>query len=364
LKAITIVLIGHAAGVSFGAVGTPVFSQVALTGLDAVAIAGSTALLHTVLAPILLIFVVRLAREEPDGTVTAGASWLWAVLAGVCFLVPFYLIAVTIGPELPSLGGALIGGLVFILILRWRRPASSIEESEGDARQGAALLRAGLPYLVLLALILLTRLIGPVQEALSGYAWQWQLFGEFGGSFQPLYHPGTMLFLGFLIGGALQGGGAGRLTSAMASAGKRLVPVVIALIAMLGLSRLMVHAGMISTLAEAAAATFGPVWPVLTPAIGMLGSFVTGSATASNILFTDFQEETVQALGLSVLLATAAQGFGAAVGNIVCPHNVVAGAATVGLQGREGEVLRHTLLAGACYALGGGVLVYLLMVWI
>jgi lactate permease len=57
---------------------------------------------------------------------------------------------------------------------------------------------------------------------------------------------------------------------------------------MLALSRVMVRAGMIETLAETAALT-GAAWPVLAPAVGVLGTFITGSATASNILFTDFQ---------------------------------------------------------------------------
>jgi lactate permease len=68
---------------------------------------------------------------------------------------------------------------------------------------------------------------------------------------------------------------------------------------------------------------------------------VTGSATASNILLTDLQRATGSALGMPLLPLIAAQGFGAAVGNIICPHNIVAGGATVGLIGREGEVMRR-----------------------
>jgi lactate permease len=74
-----------------------------------------------------------------------------------------------------------------------------------------------------------------------------------------------------------------------------------------------------------------------------LGSFVTGSATASNVLFSSLQVQTAQALGLSAAWMAAGQGVGAGIGNIVCPHNVVAGAATVGLAGREAEILRRTL---------------------
>jgi lactate permease len=84
---------------------------------------------------------------------------------------------------------------------------------------------------------------------------------------------------------------------------------------------------------------------------------VTGSATASNILLTDFQTATAGGLGLPVLPLLAAQGFGAAVGNVICPHNIVAGGATVGIPGREGDVLRLTLPACVAYTALGGLLV-------
>jgi len=132
-------------------------------------------------------------------------------------------------------------------------------------------------------------------------------------------------------------------------------------VAMLALSRLMVHAGMIETLALAAAAALGGAWPLVAPLVGVLGTFVTGSATASNILFTDFQEATARELRLPVLPLVGGQGFGAAVGNIICPHNIIAGGATVGIAGKEGEVLRGTAPACVVYAGLGGVVLYLMV---
>jgi lactate permease len=113
---------------------------------------------------------------------------------------------------------------------------------------------------------------------------------------------------------------------------------------------------MTRALAEAAADVAGGSWPVLAPMVGVLGTFVTGSATASNVLFTDLQVGTADALDLPELPIVAAQGYGAAVGNIVCPHNIVAAGATVGLTGGEGDVLRRTLLPASGYALAGGFL--------
>ncbi|MCC2671979.1 MAG: lldP, partial [Armatimonadetes bacterium] len=168
-----------------------------------------------------------------------------------------------------------------------------------------------------------------------------------------------LLLLGFILGALCQKAAPAEIRSAMAAASRQIGPVFLALVAMLGLSRVMVHSGMIETLALGAAST-GAAWPLLAPFVGVLGTFVTGSATASNILFTDFQEATATHLQLPVLPLIGAQGFGAGVGNVICPHNLIAGGATVGLAGAEGEVLRRTILPCLGYALLGGGLAYLL----
>ena len=115
---------------------------------------------------------------------------------------------------------------------------------------------------------------------------------------------------------------------------------------------------MISILASAAAGA-GPAWPFVAPIVGVLGTFITGSATASNILFTELQVSTASSLLLSVPALVAAQGFGAAIGNVVAPHNIIAGCGTVSLVGREGDVLAHTAKPCLIYLALGGVVVFL-----
>ncbi len=358
IPAVSMVLVGHAAGVSFGAVGTPIQPQLAVTALGERELSWATALLHGLLGWILLLFLVAIAgARKAAATGIDGRSWCHVTAAAALFLLPYMAIAHWIGPELPTLGGALMGGVGFVLVVRRRGTAGP---DTADAPSAAALLRAALPYLVLMALILATRLT-PLKEVLTGFVLQWTLFDRFSGSMQPLYHPGTMLLLGFVVGGLTQGNRPASLAVAAGAAAARLVPVMIALFAMLGLSRLMVHAGIIAVLAEGAAGALGPAWPLVAPTVGALGTFVTGSATASNILFTEFQAATAAALDLPLLLLVAAQGFGAAVGNVVCPHNIVAGGATVGLTGREGDILKRTIVPCGVYVAAGGVLLWLLV---
>lgn len=337
VRAVALALLGHAAGVSFGALGTPVLAQAAAAGLDADAVARSTAALHALLGGGLALLLGRLA----------GARALPALGAGAAFLLPALGLALLSGPELPTLGGALIGGLLFAAAIRRR----------GAARP-AGLGRDLAPYLAILALVLATRLIGPVEALLRSLAIGWSLPGGFEGRVLPLHHPGTLLLLG-TVGAAVATGRGHLLAPAFRAAAARLLPVAGALLAMLLLARLMVHSGQIAALAAAAAGA-GAAWPLFAPMVGLLGSFVTGSATASNILFTGFQVGTAEALGLPPVLMAAGQGLGAAIGNAVAPHNVIAGAATLGLAGRDGAILARTALPALLYAAAGGVLLLLL----
>jgi lactate permease len=392
LDAVVVAMLGHAIGVSFGAIGTPIVPQVAATGLAGGDIAAATASLH-LLAGWLLLIVMMLVASRAMARPARGTIWGWTALAGVAFLGPYWLIATYVGPELPTLGGALIGAGIFVVALRLagRRGdpdllppdlplppgAPMIERSAGTVAQvpprpgprgvadasapaaasGTDLLRAGAPYLVLILLVLVTRLVPAVGEPLAAVQLTWTLPGGFAGSFSPLTHPGTLLAAAFLLGAILQRVGAPAVQRALGTTVAQLGGVAIALVAMLSLARIMVHAGMTQSLAEAAAGAAGGAWPVLAPMVGVLGTFVTGSATASNVLFTDLQVATADALDLPLLPMVGAQGYGAAIGNVVCPHNIVAAGATVGITGGEGDVLRRTLLPALGYAIVGGVIV-------
>jgi lactate permease len=356
VEAVAIALIGHAAGVSFGAIGTPILPQLAVTPFTGLELARATAIYHTLLAWIMPMIVVVLVSRSVGQPMTAR-TWGLTLLAAGSFILPYFLIAQFVGPELPTLGGALLGAVLFIVLLIQlkRREAGEIPV-EALPQRPTTLLLAAAPYLVVVALVMLTRLIPGVQQSLRAIVLEWRYGAVFNASIQPLYHPGTILLLGFLLGGAVQRARPQTIRQAAAKALKQLAPVTLALFAMLGLSRLMVHAQMIATLAETAAQLLSGSWPLFAPFIGTLGTFVTGSATASNILFSDFQLATATALELAPLPLMGAQGFGAAVGNIIAPHNIIAASATVALVGEEGAVLKRTLWVALLYAAAGGLL--------
>lgn len=339
LQAVVIALLGHAAGVVFGALGTPLAAQVAMTGLPAADLAWRTALLNAGAAAALMLALAQtagltgggggggLARVAGAAPVVVEASRAipagWLLLALLAFLLPNLALAFGVGPALPTLGGAAVGLFVFAVVLHRRREARS-DAGVGGGIDPRGLAKALAPYLILIGLVLASRAVPGLAEGLK--------------------HPGTLLLAALILGCLVQGRPLASLLPAAQASGRRLLPVALALLAMLALSRLMLHAGMVDALQAGAVAVVGPAWPWLAPAMGALGSFVTGSATASNLLFSALQLQTAQELGLPTAWMLAGQAVGAAIGNIICPHNVVAAAAAVGLAGREAEILRRTLL--------------------
>ena len=99
------------------------------------------------------------------------------------------------------------------------------------------------------------------------------------------------------------------------------------------------------------AAGFGTPAAVAAPFVGTLGAFISGSNTVSNIMFGAFQFETARAAGVEVIPTLGLQTAGAAGGNMLCIHNVVAAITTVGLIGKEGLVMRKTIVVTIIYAL-------------
>jgi len=115
-------------------------------------------------------------------------------------------------------------------------------------------------------------------------------------------------------------------------------------------------ASMPIVMARYVADSVGGIYPLLAPSVGALGAFLAGSNTVSNMMFSQFQFGVAQSLGISGAMVVATQAVGAAAGNMVAIHNVVAASATVGLLGREGSTLRKTVWPTLYYVLFTGVI--------
>jgi lactate permease len=102
------------------------------------------------------------------------------------------------------------------------------------------------------------------------------------------------------------------------------------------------------------------IFPLLSPFIGLLGTFMTGSNTNSNVVFVLLQKQTAEILKLSVPIILAAQTTGGAIGGMLAPARIIVGCSTAGLSGQEGQVLRKTILFGVLITIVIGVITLLI----
>jgi len=397
--------------VSFGAVGTPILVGVnkGLAGDESVqtavremgfeqwdgflAFVGfKVALLHAIvgtLIPLLLVvFMTRFFgknKSAREGLAVAP----FALFASVALTVPYVLVARFLGPEFPSLLGALIGLAIVVPVARrgwlvpkgepWDFPPRAEWEAgwmggvEIDLKSGQAgeppkvgVFTAWLPYLLLAGLLVLTRLEAlPLKAWLRSIQFKWDVFGT--GIFvdeTPLYVPGTVFIVVSLIAVALHRMNGPGVGAAWGESLKTTAKASVALVFTVPMVQVFLNtdgglAGyekMPIALANGVAALAGGAYPLLAPALGGFGAFVAGSNTISNMMFSLFQFEVAVKIGIDATWMVALQAVGGAAGNVICVHNVVAASAVVGLSGRGGDVIRKTLLVFVYYALAAGVI--------
>ncbi len=139
------------------------------------------------------------------------------------------------------------------------------------------------------------------------------------------------------------------------------VPSSIGILAMVGMAVAMDHSGMTYVLAEGLGKAAGPLYPVVAPFIGLLGAFMTGSNTNSNVVFAPLQQQAAQLLQISVLVILGAQTTGGSLGSMLAPAKLIVGCSTAGLAGQEGAVLKKTLLPGLIISGVVGLLAWLVI---
>ena len=411
LAAVMIGMMVQSTPVSFGAVGTPIIIGVN-NGLDAATISQQlaqegwsweqfmqlittqVAIIHGIVGTLMpLLMVIFLTRFfGSNRSWKEGFAILpFALFAGLMFTLPYALTGIFLGAEFPSLIGGLFS--LFVVVNAAKRgflmprtpwdfaPKSEwpkawlgmleIQANDYVGKQPMSQFKAWTPYVLVALLLVISRVSGEVKALLSGLSiGMTDILGEAGVSaaFNPLYLPGGLLLIAALVAIVFQSHGQSRqhtFTTALKDSGKTIVGAGFVLMFTIPMVRLFINSGV--NLAELPsmpmssallfANLFGEAFPLISPTIGALGAFIAGSNTVSNMMFSQFQFEAAMSLNLSPALIIAGQAVGAAAGNMIAIHNVVAASATVGLLGQEGTTLRKTLLPTFYYvALSGAIL--------
>jgi lactate permease len=123
----------------------------------------------------------------------------------------------------------------------------------------------------------------------------------------------------------------------------------------------MEHSGMTMLLASGLSQSLGQAFPIVSPLVGMLGAFATGSNNNSNVLFAPMQKDVALLLGLNPAALAAGQTAGGSIGSMISPAKIGVGASTSGQSGRDAEVLRMTLPVSLAVGLATGLVTWLLL---
>jgi lactate permease len=410
--AVMIGMMIQSTAVTFGAVGTPILigvwdglaSPEISARLDAVGlsydgyirtIAAYAVCLHgitgTLMPTLMVMMMTRFFGSKKSWT--DGLSILpFTLFGGLAFTVPYTLTGVLLGPEFPSLLGAAVGLAVVTYAARrgflvpadtwdfpqrdsWPRDwyetkvAAAEPSTAGHIRPALA----WVPYGIVATLLALTRLrqlpLGDWARKLE-ISWSGIFSTNISASTTPLYLPATMLVIAVVATWFLHRMNRSQIVAAIGDSSRVLLGAGFVLLFTVPMVRVYINSGVNSyvfadgtalpsmpiAMASWVAENVGGVWPMVAPSIGALGAFIAGSNTVSNLMFSLFQHGVATELAISGAMVVALQAVGAAAGNMIAIHNVVAASATVGLLGQEGSILRKTILPTLYYLTVVGVL--------
>lgn len=411
LAAVMVSLIANSTAVSFGAVGTPTIIGIGTSlnfpfveqtliehGMSINQFIYATGLWSAILhllpgmfVPLIMISMMTRFFGKNKSLREGLKAWPYALFASVCLLVPYFLAAKLFGPEFPGILGGLVGLAILIPATKagffvpdkpWDFPnksewpaqwIGSISMKSNTAKLNMSLLKAWMPYLIIGAVLVLTRIrILPFGKWLMSIKFQLEnLFGTtVTADFDPLYNPGIIPFvLVAVVCIPMFSLNRKQIGFAWGEAWKRMKIPAIALVFTVPMVRLMMQSGnnphemasMPIAMAQYMAEITQQSWPLFSPFIGAVGSFISGSSTVSNMLFSLFQYTVADQAGLSRVLIVSLQNVGGAVGNMIGVHNIIAACATVGLIGVEGVLLKRNIIPVAVLCLLAGIAAWLII---
>ncbi len=400
MAAVMLGMMVQSTAVTFGAVGTPILVGVRgglqnpgldgrLEGLGASfpeylqLITTDVAIFHAIAGVLMPTFMVCMMTRffGTNRSWREGLAVLpFTLIGGLAFTLPYALTGIFLGPEFPSLIGALVGMTIVVSLARrgflqpktnWDFPEEkswpklwlgtlTIDLNQPDGGRKISLTKAWLPYLCLALILVLTRLPQlPIKAALTSIKINWSdiLGTGINASSTPLYLPGTILIVVGLITIYLHRMKGNAVRLAFSESARMLLGAGFVLIFTIPMVRIYINSGgnpadlpaMPIAMAEWVSNQVGQIYPLFAPSIGALGAFIAGSNTVSNLMFSLFQFGVAERLAMPTTLVVALQAVGAAAGNMIAIHNVVAASATVGFLGKEGLILRKTIIPTLYY---------------
>jgi L-lactate transport len=372
-RAVTVSLIANTAPVAFGALGIPIVALSGVTGLDMMklsAMVGRQLPFMSLLLPSYLVLVVAGRRGWKE-------TWPAALVGGGSFALAQFAVSNFWGPYVADIVAALTSTFALVLFLRFWTPRNSSAAAPRPASQAAKISSregwaAWAPWITLSGVMLLWSYLRLFQK--GGLSLDVPLLHRavfitlYQKPYDAVYHfqplaAGTAALAAIVLTAVILGARPGQVMSSGVKTLKQLRWPALTVCLIVALADLYNYSGMAYTLGAALAA-LGGLFPLASGFLGWTACFLSGSDTASNLLFGNLQVAAAHQIGVNPILLAATNSSGAVTGKMISPQNIAVGVTTVGLVGHEGEVLRSTFWHSVLLAFGLSLLAFAQAYWL
>lgn len=358
LKAIIISLLGNSTSVVFGAAGTPI--RVGFAGLDYASIPQLAAWINCIGFIVPIFILLTLVADKPDKKKQFWEALPFAIWAGITFVVPSALV-VFLGQEFPSIIGSVIGLLLVLLTTKLGifSPKNIRSGREiKNPKQTLSYFKAFSPYFLLIVLLILGKIfLGPINFTVP-----FAINHKFN-----LFNPGFAFLAAGLPIAFLLGSTRHRVAvQAVKRAIKSSIEPFLVIASISIVVQLMIGSGQNSSELPSAIALIAKsfetaILPFWAPFIGAFGSFITGSATISNIMFGNFLNFAAQAINMDAAKILALALVGGAAGNMTALADILATETVIGLKNQERAVLKGVIVPCLIYLVLIGIIGLLIL---
>ncbi len=348
IAAILVCLLADGVPTMFGSIGIPTTTLASITGLDPVGLAVAQSVQvapFVIVTPILMVALLGGGLKGLKGvlpiTLVSGVSYALAQIVASQF----------IGADLPVIVASVVSLLCTVACAFWmgKKGETPAEYAivapahKGEALTVARALRAWCPFIFIFVVLLLTsKLVPAINAPLSAIKSTVNIYAgnpDAKLTFAWVNTPGVLIFICGFVGGAIQGCRLAEMLKVLGATVKQMSKTIVTMLSVLACAKIMGYSGMITSIATFFVSTLGGFYPLVSPILGGLGTFVTGSGTSSSVLFGTVQQQAAGAIGANEYWLCAANSVGVSAGKMISPQNIAIGTAACGLAGKDGEIL-------------------------
>lgn len=364
--AASVCLIANSVPTAYGSIGIPLVTLGSVTSIDATTLATYTSLQ---LAPLTLICPFLMTIVTGGSLKALNGMGIMCLAAAIGFVAPEIIVSSFMGPELAVVAGS-IGAMAAIVacakLFPVNNPAYAMEPHEDEAPVTAAAgLKAWLPFILIFIFLLATsKLIPAVHDPLNMIKTSVLIYSGEGGTpytFTWVATPGVLILLAAFIGGNVQGTNFAEMLGVLKRTIINLRFTILTIITVIATAKVMGFAGMTHEIAETAVAATGTAYPLIAAFIGSIGTFITGSATSSCVLFGKLQTDSAMAIGATPAAQAwiaAANATGACAGKMISPQSIAIAVASIGVSGVDGKLLHFAVKIYLPFIIVMGLMVY------